>query len=239
MSKGLFIIGTDTDVGKTVVTAGLIHLLRSKNYDACYFKPVLSGAAFKNGQFIPGDTNFVKTLGDIPESLENMTPYSFKTPVSPHLAAKIENVAIQVSIIKQKFEDLKQKYPYMVVEGAGGLIVPLKAKYMLYDLVKDLHLPIVVVGRAGLGTINHTLLTVRYAQSVGIKVKGIILNGYDSSNKCHLDNKKTIKELTKLSVLTIPKLKDINVEKIQLGNLKNIIKENLDVKTLIEWMEPC
>lgn len=237
MSKGIFIVGTDTDVGKTVVTAGLMHLLRSKGYPACYFKPVLSGANLKEDTLIPGDTYFVKTIAKLPEPLENMTPYRFRTPVSPHLAAEIENVEIQISTIQKQLHKLKEKYPYMIIEGAGGLIVPILKNYMLYDLIKELNLPILVVARAGLGTINHTVLTVNFAKNMGIEVKGILLNGYDSSNICHPDNKQTIEKITNLPVLTIPKLKNIDVEEMKYGTLKETFEENISIEKIIEWMK--
>ncbi|TCO74764.1 dethiobiotin synthase [Marinisporobacter balticus] len=239
MSKGIFIVGTDTDVGKTVVSAGLMHLLRSSGYNACYFKPVLSGAVLKNGKLIPGDTHFVKTIANIPQSLEDMTPFMFQTPVSPHLASEIENIPIQINRIKQQFEYLKQKYPYIVVEGAGGLVVPLKDQYMLYDLIKDFNLSIVVIARAGLGTINHTLLTVNFAKYIGIEVKGIILNGYDPSDLCHVDNRKTIESFINIPTLTLPKLENIDVEKIQWGNLKTSIEKNISIDLFIKWMKSC
>ncbi|QXM06588.1 dethiobiotin synthase [Crassaminicella indica] len=239
MSKGIFIVGTDTDVGKTVVTAGLIHLLRSKGYNACYFKPVLSGAVLKNNELIPGDTHFVKTIGNIPESLENMTPYKFHTPVSPHLASEIENIQIKIALIKEKFLQLKEKYAYIVVEGAGGLVVPIFKNYMLYDLIKELNLPILIVAHAGLGTINHTMLTVNFAEDMGIEVKGILLNGYNALNICHADNKQILEKATNLQVLTLPKLKNINVEKMQYGDLKEAIKTHIQIETIIKWMKAC
>ncbi|MCT4605466.1 MAG: dethiobiotin synthase [Marinisporobacter sp.] len=237
MSKGIFIVGTDTDVGKTVVTAGLMHLLRSKGYPACYFKPVLSGATLKEDTLIPGDTHFVKTIGKLSEPLENMTPYRFRTPVSPHLAAEIENIQIKITTIKENLCKLREKYPYMVIEGAGGLIVPILKNYMLYDLIKELNLPILIVARAGLGTINHTILTVNFAKSLGIEVKGIILNGYDPSNICHPDNKKTIERITNLPIFTIPKLKNVHVEKMEYGNLKEVFEENISIEKIVKWMK--
>lgn len=235
MNKGIFIIGTDTDVGKTVVSAGLMHLLRKNNYNACYFKPVLSGALDDFSGLIPGDTRFVKTVAQLEESLDTMTPYQFRTPVSPHLASQIEDTPIQVSVIKDRYHNLCKKYPYMLVEGAGGLAVPLTEDgYMLYSLVQDLDLPVIIVARAGLGTINHTVLTVRYAQSLGIKVKGIIINGYDATNICHPDNKKTIEKLTKLPILgLVPSLVGVDVEKLQWGTLKEWFEENILVDILL------
>jgi len=222
MAKGVFILGTDTDVGKTVIAGGMVYLLRSKGYNACYFKPVLSGATNKEERLIPGDTRFVKAVSGLKEDDENITPYIFQTPVSPHLASRIENNPIDKNIIREKFENLKSKYDYIITEGSGGLIVPLTDDgFMLYDLIKELGMSCIVVSRAGLGTINHTVLTVRYAQSIGIKIKGIIINGYTGSGLCEDDNIETIKKLTGVTVIgIIRKLNGLDVEEQRIGNVK-------------------
>jgi len=104
MAKGIFIVGTDTDVGKTVVTAGLMHLLRSNGYNATYFKAALSGAFEVSNELIPGDTLIACDVSNLKESYVNITPYVYKSPVSPHLAAKIENNPIKIEVIREKYE---------------------------------------------------------------------------------------------------------------------------------------
>ncbi|MDI3534459.1 MAG: dethiobiotin synthetase [Thermosediminibacterales bacterium] len=238
MAKGIFVIGTDTDVGKTVVTGGLVYLLRSKGYNTCYFKPVLSGAINEDGCLIPGDTRFVKAVSGLEEDYQNITPYIFKTPVSPLLASKMEDKPIDVGVIREKFQYLKSKYDYIVAEGSGGLIVPLTDDgYMLYDLVRELDMHSIVVTRAGLGTINHTVLTVRYAQSVGIRVKGIIMNGYTGCSLCEDDNIEVIEKLTEIPVIgVIHRMDGIDVEKLEMGDLKEEFEKRINVKKLIELM---
>lgn len=239
MAKGIFITGTDTDAGKTVVTAGLMYLLRKEGYNSCYFKSALSGAVENGNELIPGDTRFVKTVSGLKEDINVITPYIFKIPVSPHLAARLENNPIDIDVIKEKFINLKNKYDYIVAEGSGGLIVPITEEgYMMYDLIKDLKMDVIVVARAGLGTINHTVLTVKYAQSLGIDVKGIIINGYEKPNICHDDNIKTIQKLTNVPVLAvIPKMENIDVEKSEIGNMKEEFERNVDIETILECMK--
>ncbi|MDK2799228.1 MAG: dethiobiotin synthetase [Clostridiales bacterium] len=238
MAKGIFIVGTDTDVGKTVVSGGLMYLLLTQGYNACYFKPVLSGASIEKGQLIPGDTRFVKWISGLEEETHHITPYSFQTPVSPHLAARIENRSIDINAIQEKFEYLKSQYDYIVAEGSGGFAVPLNDKgYMLYHLIQALNIGIIVVARAGLGTINHTILTVMAAQNMKIPVKGIMINGYDASALCDNDNIKTIKRVTGLPVLgVIPKLENVYVEKLQTGNLKDVFRKEIDISSIVELM---
>lgn len=214
MSKGIFIVGTDTDVGKTFVTTGLISLLKFYNKNTCYFKPVLSGAILKDEALIPGDTEFVKSITGIKEDNNTLTPYIFKNPVSPHLAATLENKKIELDVIKEKLKILTNKYDYIVAEGAGGLIVPLNAEgYMLSDLILDLNMDIVIVAKAGLGTINHTLLTIEYAKKIGLKVKGIIINNYNSAKILEKDNIKMIENISKVPLLgVVPHMEKFNIE---------------------------
>jgi dethiobiotin synthetase len=239
VAKGIFIVGTDTDVGKTVITGGLMYLLRSGGYNACYFKPVLSGAMVEKEQLVPGDTRFIKGISGLEEEYRHITPYSFKTPVSPHLASRIEKKPIDINVIKEKFKYIKNKYKYIIAEGSGGLCVPLNDEgYMLYHLVQELGMTVMVVARAGLGTINHTVLTVRYAQSIGIEVKGIIINGYTQSSLCADDNIETVKKLTKVPIIgVIPRLDGVDVEKLQFGNLKEEFEKRIKTQDLIELMD--
>lgn len=222
MAKGVFIVGTDTDVGKTIVTAGLMHVLRSNGYNATYFKAALSGALEVGGKLIPGDTKIVSEVSKLEEAYENITPFVYKAAVSPHLAAKIENNPIDLNMVKEKYNYLKENYDFIIAEGSGGIICPLiddeRGVYTLENLIKDLGMEVIIVARAGLGTINHTVLTVRYIQCLGIKIKGIIINNYEEQLLCD-DNIKIIEKLTKIPIIgklkTIDKLEDNIIEGIK------------------------
>lgn len=211
MSKSIFITGTDTDVGKTFVTAHLVKALRDKGVHAGYYKAALSGAYYEAGQLIPGDAKEVMDVSGFNEPYEKCVSYTFETAVSPHLAARIEGEDIKLDKIKADYEALYYKYEYLLVEGSGGIICPIKDTedelILLEDMIKHLDLSVLVVARAGLGTINHTVLTVKYIQSIGLSVKGILLNEYEEGNKLHEDNKKMIEKLTQVEVIaTIPKV---------------------------------
>ncbi|KGM95521.1 dethiobiotin synthetase [Clostridium novyi A str. 4552] len=221
MSNGIFIVGTDTDIGKTFVTGGILYLLRKNGVNASYFKAALSGAIKENKRLIPGDTKFVSDLSGLNEEYSFLTPYVFETAVSPHLASKIENIPIDLKIIKNSYLRVKEKYDYIVAEGSGGIICPIiddgKSTLLLEDIIKLLHLDTLLVASAGLGSINHTVLTVKYMENVGLNIKGIIVNGYDENNICHRDNVKMIKKLTgKDIVALVPNIKENdNVEEIK------------------------
>ncbi|KEH98848.1 dethiobiotin synthase [Clostridium massiliodielmoense] len=207
MSNGIFIVGTDTDIGKTFVTGGLLYLLRKNGVNASYFKAALSGAIKENERLIPGDTKFVSDLSGVNEEYSFLTPYVFETAVSPHLASKIENIPIDLKIIKNSYLKVKEKYDYIVAEGSGGIICPIiddgKSTVLLEDIIKLLNLDTLLVASAGLGSINHTVLTVKYMENAGLNIKGIIVNGYDENNICHRDNVKMIRKLTGKDIVAL------------------------------------
>lgn len=206
MTKAVFVTATGTDCGKTFISALLVKKMRELGYNCGYFKPVLSGAEVKDGKLIPGDCAYVvKTAGIKDRQPEQCASYIFKTAVSPHLAAEIEGVNIKTQKIKEDFELIKKDYDYLVTEGAGGIICPLNLnpenKILLEDIIKMLDLDVIIVAPALLGTINYTYLTVKYLKSIGIKIRGIILNHYDENNIMCRDNKKQIENLTGIRVI--------------------------------------
>lgn len=232
MSKGVFIIGTDTDVGKTIITAGLVHVLRKSGIDACCFKAVLSGGTEENGRLIPGDVKLVKEVCNIDEEYQLMNPYCLKASVSPHLAARLEHLEISREKILDTYRRLSEKYEYIVAEGAGGLVVPIiDNSYFIYDLIKDLNLPVIIVARAAVGTINHTALTLKFAESIGLDVRGIIINRY--TDEVHVnDNIETIKKITNKDIIAvIDDIKDF--ESKDFKGLKDEFEKKIDIKKIV------
>ena len=238
MSKGIFIIGTDTEVGKTVVSAGLMHLLLGNTHKAAYFKPVASGEVLLNGSSQSTDASFVKTVSGFAEDPENITPFSFKNAVAPHFAARLEGRTIDPAVIKDALQYLKNSYEMIIAEGAGGLAVPLNDQgFMQYDLIRELGFPCLLVCRTGLGTINHTLLTLRFAKSAGLAIKGIVMNGYRQT-EAETDNIETIKKLSGIAaIFTIPALKGVDTENLQPGNIADVFEKAIDIKKIIGLME--
>jgi dethiobiotin synthetase len=159
MNKGIFITGTDTGVGKTIISAWLALQLQ-----AAYWKPIQTGSIYDK------DSATVRSFGKItvyPES------YLYPDAVSPHLAASLVGAEINLANISFPSELTK----FIIVEGAGGIMVPLNRREFMVDLIKKLRLPIVIVARSCLGTINHTLLTIEQARISGVEIKAVILNG--------------------------------------------------------------
>jgi dethiobiotin synthetase len=176
VTKGFFITGTDTGVGKTIVSAALIRALTMLGVKAAGMKPVETGCAMTGGVPVPSDGLLLKEAANMEEDIRLVTPYALEHPLAPLAASELEGVVIEPSFIRESFESILKKYDAVVVEGVGGLLVPLKKDYSVLDMANDFALPLIVVSRPGLGTLNHTLLAVEYALLKGLSVAGIIIN---------------------------------------------------------------
>ena len=171
--KSFFITGTDTNVGKTVIAAALAAVLKKKGTDVGVMKPVATGGW--------DDARFLIKGSGVKDNVFLVNPYCLATPVAPAIAASIENIKMDIGKIKAAYDELSRRHEMLIVEGVGGLLVPIYKKYLVADLVKDLDLPIIIVATPGLGTINHTLLTISQARRSRIKVLGVIINNYDEA----------------------------------------------------------
>ena len=179
--KTIFVTGTDTGVGKTTVSAGLAAFLSvKKGFDVGVMKPFESGMS-KSENLVTRDAALLKFASGTSDTLEQITPYRFEAPLAPQPAAELEHVSIDISVITEAFERMKKSHDILVVEGAGGVLVPITKDFFYADLIRLLNIPVLVVARLGLGTINHTLLTVNYLQSAGVSVVGVALNNVDGS----------------------------------------------------------
>ncbi len=166
----LFITGTDTGVGKTHVTAALLRELRRQGVAAAAFKPIACGPGGRN------DARQFACLMDNEIPLDIINPVYLRHPLAPSVAARLEHRRIDFGRIHSAFRLLSSMFSPVFVEGAGGLLVPISRNYFVADLIRELKLPVIIVSRLSLGTINHTLLTVRQAQAAGLNIAGIILN---------------------------------------------------------------
>ena len=208
MSKGLFVLGTGTDIGKTYVTGLLLKYIRDNGYNASYFKAALSGAIRnEEGKLVPGDAVEVLSMAGLEEDTDFLVPYIYETAVSPHLASHIEGNPVDLDAVKEAYDDVSKKYDYIVMEGSGGIVCPIRYdgpdnenNIMLEDIIKALDLNVVLVGDAGLGTINSVVTTVEYLRNRKIHVCGILLNNFKDQTM-EEDNLKMIEELTGVPVI--------------------------------------
>ncbi|MCX7793086.1 MAG: dethiobiotin synthase [Thermodesulfovibrionales bacterium] len=228
--KGFFVTGTDTGVGKTVVSAILIHILKLQGLKTCAMKPFETGCLREGGVLIPSDGMFLKDAANMEESVNYVTPVCLEKPLAPMVAAELEGVEIDMENVWRSYAHLKKKYEAIIVEGVGGLLVPIKKDYFVADLIKDFGLPVIVVSRPKLGTINHTLLTLRELSQRGISVKGIVFN-YSSPPEGTIaeeTNPSVISRLTDIPVIgVIPYLKSFDPE-----TLIQVARKNLNLKLL-------
>lgn len=180
MNRGIFISGTGTGVGKSVVAAALACLLRMRGLKVGVMKPVTSGCREENGRLVSDDALLLCQAAGV-DCSDDVAPYLLRDPVAPAEAARQDGVVIDFSRIRESFDRLAGRHDFMIVEGAGGLMVPLAGGLLVADLVRQLDLPLLVVARPDLGTINHTVLTCFAAQQMGLKVVGVIVNNYPDS----------------------------------------------------------
>lgn len=172
--QGLFITGTDTGVGKTLVTAALALFLRKRGLDVGVMKPVETGV--DDPTRLGDDAELLRWAAASQDEPDLISPYRLRAPLAPVLAAEAEKIRIIFGDLVAAANTLASRHDYLLIEGAGGLMVPLSGSVLLIDLVKTLEFPLLTVCRPGLGTINHTLLTVHAARSMDIPVAGYMVN---------------------------------------------------------------
>lgn len=203
--KGIFVTGTDTGVGKTIITGLLGKYLLEKEYNVITQKWIQTGCR----DSLASDIKLhLKIMHRDKNSLGGysglISPYVFKVPSSPHLASQIENKIINPDKIKKSFKLLSRQFDFIIAEGIGGALVPFNKKCLVIDIVKDLRLPVLVVAQNKLGAINHTLLTIEALQKRKIKILGIIFNNPKKEDKRIIkDNPLIIKALTNQTVFGI------------------------------------
>jgi dethiobiotin synthetase len=174
--KGFFITGTDTGVGKTIIAGALIKVLCHLGVKTGAMKPVESGCVREGEILIPSDGMFLKQMAQMQEPVTQVSPCCFESPLAPLAASELEQRSVSVTAIKKAFYNFYTNYDAVIVEGIGGLMVPLKTDYFVVDLAKEIGLPLIVVTKPGLGSINHVMLTVNYALKEGLQVAGIIID---------------------------------------------------------------
>jgi dethiobiotin synthetase len=229
-----FITGTDTNVGKTFVSSLIINGLKYYGKKTGYLKPIETGVKLNlDGTKKYIDSFFVKKQSDINESLEEICPLTFEYPLSPYAASKFENKSICIKEILYSFYELKNNYDILIVEGAGGMLVPLKKGHYMIDLAKYMDAEVIIVGRAGLGMLNHTLLSINYAKNNDIKLAGIIINNAkNEKDESVLSNKEVLREFTDVSIIGDIPYFSFN-ERENFSNLKALSLNYIDFSSIL------
>jgi dethiobiotin synthetase len=201
--RGIFVTGTDTEVGKSVVAAVIANTAVREGYDVAVFKPVVSGLD-EEGE---ADHELLARASGSAQGPDQIAPYRFGPPVSPHLAADLDGEPIDPGVLRTAAATAGGAGDVLVCEGVGGLLVPLTRDYLVRDLAREFGYPIVIVASPGLGTINHTLLTIEAARAVGLEVRAVVLNPWpETPGDIEASNRSTIADLGAVEVLTLTRL---------------------------------
>lgn len=200
-TPGLFVTGTGTEVGKSVVAAVIANEAATAGKRVGVFKPAVSGLA-EGGE---SDHALLRRAARSEQSDDEVAPYRFDPPVSPHLAAELAGVEIDAGALPGLARAAGAGADALVCEGVGGLLVPLTYSYLVRDLAADLGLPLVVVADPALGTINHTLLTLEAARAAGLEVRAVVFSRWpDEPGELERSNRQTVGRLGVVEVLTLP-----------------------------------
>ena len=179
MKRGFFITGTDTGVGKTVVTGALAAMLRARGRNVGVMKPVATGCVRRREGLVSEDAEFLAQVADVPEPLDEISPIRLAGPLAPTVAAARAGIELDLAPMWAAWRRMRDAHDVMLVEGIGGILCPVTRKMFVADMALGFRLPVIVVARAALGTINHTALTVEAAKARGLEVAGIIINRYN------------------------------------------------------------
>ena len=214
---GAFLItGTDTGVGKTFITYNLTLSLKNKGVNVGCFKPIETYV-----RDLPEDGSLLsKATG---QSIDEIVPLRFRLPLSPYAAKIEEGRDFSLKFLRERFEELKSRYELLLVEGAGGIAVPIDRDYTYADLAVDWGLEVIVVARAGLGTLNHTYLTYFYARSKGLNVRGIVLNRFEGRDVSERTNPRIVEEMTGIKPILIPKVQGVELPEAERDKLLELV----------------
>jgi len=235
-AKGLFITGTDTGVGKTLITGGIARILAKQGLKVGVFKPVATGCHRQMGELVSRDAEFLAMCAETDYPLSVITPVCYETPAAPIVCARVENRPIDYEQIAAMYNYLCQASDVVLAEGIGGVMVPLDEQTTILDLAAKMALPTIIVARPKLGTINHTLLTLRAVRNAGLYSAGIVINGYSvpAANIAEETAPNIIAQLGNTKILALVGYDDqSSVENLRLGQMILAGLNECDWKTLL------
>jgi len=225
--NGIFVTGTDTGVGKTVVAAGIAGALRRDGIDVGVMKPIATGVPQKIG-FKSCDAEILATTAGSTDVEDEINPVFLPLEAAPLTASRILNIDIKLDEMFSAFKRLTSKHEFVVVEGIGGVMVPIKQSYFVIDMIKKMEIPVLIMSRPSLGTLNHTLLTVRVCREYDLDISGIIINGVRDSD-IEKGTSEMIHELTGIFVIGVIPLLD----KIDSKNIVDIVSKHVKYDLLL------
>ncbi|MDD4600217.1 ATP-dependent dethiobiotin synthetase BioD 1 [bioreactor metagenome] len=242
LHKGLFITATDTEVGKTVITGALAAAFKQRGLQVGVIKPVASGGVRNNnGQLVAEDATFLLKATGLDETHRKViNPLCLAPALTPAVAAVESGITIDIDHLESCCQNMLNSCELGLVEGVGGITAPIWADYLVADLMKTLALPIIIVARPNLGTINHAVLTAHYARQRGLTVLGFIINSWQDETCGVLEqsNLDYIKRLTGLPILgKFPHSNKISVPQAKIGNLAELANHHLAIDQILRLTE--
>ncbi len=228
--KAYFITGTDTGVGKTSITAGLAGSMRKLGVNVGVMKPIASGIPQKTG-FKSPDVDIIVEASRTKDSEDLINPVFLPIPTSPYDATKLLSLPVDMPLILTTFTKLLSIHDVLLVEGIGGIMTPITKNFFVADMIKAMSIETIIVTRATLGTLNHTMMTYQLCKDYGIKVKGLVINNFDEKGTAAEKNAPiTLHEITGLDILgVVPFIKDYN----KIDTMIEIVGKKVDIKSLI------
>ena len=222
MTRGIFITGTGTEIGKTVIAGGLAAALKQAGTNVGVMKPISTGDT--------ADAQFLKHAAQVDDELSIINPIFLRNPLAPSVAARIEDRDIDLRSVETAFTALGKRYDFVIVEGVGGIAVPIRDDFLVVQLIQQLRLPVLIVATTGLGTLNHTLLTVAFARQFNIHIAGIVLNGLrqETAGLAEATNPVEIEKLTGVPVIgVVPYQKQLDTPQPDVTFLSEFINQHI------------
>ncbi len=235
-AKGVFVTGTDTGVGKTLISGGIAKILKDAGNRVGVFKPIASGCSHTNEGLVNPDSEFLRYHSHCDHSLSTISPVGFVTPAAPIVCEEHENRLVDFNALANAYQQICDDSDVVVVEGIGGVRVPISEGVDVLEMAKWFDMPVVVVTRPDLGTINHTLMTVDLIRGAGLNLAGVIISGYDAMNATLAEETlpQVLMDFGGIEILTIiPKDEDSDVEACKLGEL------TVEALNDCDWQDVC
>jgi len=228
--KGYFVTGTDTGVGKTAIAAGIAGSLHNLGVNVGVMKPIATGYPQKVG-YKSADVTILAEAAGIKDPEDLINPVFLPIPTSPYDATKLLSVSIDMPLILTKFKKLLSLHDVILIEGIGGIMTPITKKFFVADMIKAMAIETIIVTRATLGTLNHTVMTCKICKDYDIIIKGLVINNFDEKGTAAEKNAPaTLYELTGINIIgIIPFIKDLN----QIDKMIEMVSKKIDVKSLI------
>jgi len=230
MEKGVFVTGIDTGVGKTVIAGAIAAAVKAHGLDVGVMKPVATGAKEIDGKLISEDAIYLKKIIDSTDDDDLVNPIRLEPALAPTMAASKTGVTIDIERVWEAYKELRNKHGFVVVEGIGGLMVPIDDNTLVADMALKMDLALVIVSKHYLGAINHTLLTLEYARSRNLRIKGIIFNMLRNGENFVGE----IGRFSSFPVLgTIPFNENVCVEKCLYGDIVEHFRKEINISKIM------